>query len=159
VLTRLLAKGGEPLIRHGMEHAMRMLGNQFVCGQTIAEALANSREQQARGYRYSYDMLGEAALTAFDAARYYAAYEDAIHVIGHAGGGRGIKDGPGISVKLSALHPRYCRAQRERVVHELLPRLKRIQHRLEHRCRGSRPARLVARPDRSARVRARTRRF
>ncbi|HZW22921.1 trifunctional transcriptional regulator/proline dehydrogenase/L-glutamate gamma-semialdehyde dehydrogenase [Noviherbaspirillum sp.] len=125
-LTRLIAKGGEPLIRKGVDLAMRMLGNQFVTGQTIAEALDNSRPNEARGYRYSYDMLGEAALTEEDAARYYAAYEDAVHAIGKASNGRGIKDGPGISVKLSALHPRYSRAQRERVMQELLPRLKAL---------------------------------
>src|SRR5918997_3173093 len=101
---------------------MRMLGEQFVCGQTIEEALANSRRTEAKGFRYSYDMLGEAAATAPDAARYFRDYEGAIHAIGRASGGRGVVDGPGISVKLSALHPRYSRAQRERVTGELLPR-------------------------------------
>jgi RHH-type proline utilization regulon transcriptional repressor/proline dehydrogenase/delta 1-pyrroline-5-carboxylate dehydrogenase len=125
-LTRLIAKGGEPLIRKGMDLAMRMLGSQFVTGQTIAEALTNSRANEARGYRYSYDMLGEAALTEQDASHYYTAYEEAIHAIGRASNGRGIKDGPGISIKLSALHPRYARAQRERVITELLPRLKQL---------------------------------
>lgn len=122
-LTKLISKGGEPLIRKGVDLAMRMLGNQFVTGQTIAEALKNSRDNEARGYRYSYDMLGEAALTAHDADKYNAAYEEAIHAIGKASNGRGIKDGPGISVKLSALHPRYSRAQHARVMQELLPRL------------------------------------
>jgi RHH-type transcriptional regulator, proline utilization regulon repressor / proline dehydrogenase / delta 1-pyrroline-5-carboxylate dehydrogenase len=125
-LTRLIAKGGEPLVRKGVDLAMRMLGNQFVTGQTIGEALANSRANEARGYRYSYDMLGEAALTDEDAQKYYAAYEHAIHAIGAASNGRGIKDGPGISVKLSALHPRYSRAQRARTMLELLPRLKNL---------------------------------
>jgi len=125
-LTKLIAKGGEPLIRKGVDLAMRMLGNQFVTGQTIDEALENSRDNEKRGYRYSYDMLGEAALTAKDAAKYYAAYENAIHAIGKQSAGRGIKDGPGISVKLSALHPRYSRAQRERTMNELLLSLKRL---------------------------------
>jgi RHH-type proline utilization regulon transcriptional repressor/proline dehydrogenase/delta 1-pyrroline-5-carboxylate dehydrogenase len=125
-LTRLIAKGGEPLIRKGVDLAMRMLGNQFVTGQTIAEALDNSRANEARGYRYSYDMLGEAALTEEDAQKYYVAYENAVHAIGRASNGRGIKDGPGISVKLSALHPRYSRAQHDRVMNELLPRLKQL---------------------------------
>jgi RHH-type transcriptional regulator, proline utilization regulon repressor / proline dehydrogenase / delta 1-pyrroline-5-carboxylate dehydrogenase len=123
-LTKLIAKGGEPLIRKGVDLAMRMLGNQFVTGQTIDEAIKNSKSNEARGYRYSYDMLGEAALTEEDAAKYYASYETAIHAIGRASNGRGIKDGPGISVKLSALHPRYARAQHERVMAELLPRLR-----------------------------------
>ena len=125
-LTRLIAKGGEPLIRKGVDLAMRMLGNQFVTGQTIEEALKNSQDNEKRGYRYSYDMLGEAALTAHDAAFYFSAYETAIHAIGKAANGRGIKDGPGISVKLSALHPRYSRAQRARTLEELLPLLKKL---------------------------------
>jgi RHH-type transcriptional regulator, proline utilization regulon repressor / proline dehydrogenase / delta 1-pyrroline-5-carboxylate dehydrogenase len=125
-MTKLIAKGGEPLIRKGVDLAMRMLGNQFVTGQTIDEAIRNGRDNEARGYRYSYDMLGEAALTDADAANYYASYETAIHAIGKASNGRGIKDGPGISVKLSALHPRYSRAQRARVMDELLPRVKQL---------------------------------
>ncbi len=125
-LTRLLARGGEPLIRKGVDLAMRLLGQQFVTGQTIDEALERSRPLEARGYRYSYDMLGEAALTAEDAQRYHAAYEAAIHAIGRAAAGRGIHGGPGISVKLSALHPRYQRAQRGRVHAELLPRLREL---------------------------------
>ena len=122
-ITSLIAKGGEPLIRKGVDLAMRMLGNQFVTGQTIDEAIRNGKDNEARGYRYSYDMLGEAALTEADAASYYASYEKAIHAIGKASNGRGIRNGPGISVKLSALHPRYSRAQRDRVMSELLPRL------------------------------------
>ncbi|MEC5215382.1 RHH-type proline utilization regulon transcriptional repressor/proline dehydrogenase/delta 1-pyrroline-5-carboxylate dehydrogenase [Actimicrobium sp. GrIS 1.19] len=125
-LTRLIAKGGEPLIRKGVDLAMRMLGNQFVTGQTIEEAIANSAANEARGYRYSYDMLGEAALTAEDAEHYLASYIGAIDAIGRASAGRGIRQGPGISVKLSALHPRYSRAQRGRVISELLPRLKQL---------------------------------
>jgi len=125
-LTKLISKGGEPLIRKGVDLAMRMLGNQFVTGQTIDEAIKNSRENESRGYRYSYDMLGEAALTEADAKAYYASYEKAIHAIGKASNGRGIKNGPGISVKLSALHPRYSRAQHGRVMTELLPRLRSL---------------------------------
>jgi RHH-type proline utilization regulon transcriptional repressor/proline dehydrogenase/delta 1-pyrroline-5-carboxylate dehydrogenase len=125
-MTRLITKGGEPLIRKGVDLAMRMLGNQFVTGQTIDEALDNSQPNEARGYRYSYDMLGEAALTELDAQRYYASYETAIHAIGKASNGRGIQDGPGISIKLSALHPRYSRAQSARVMNELLPRVRSL---------------------------------
>jgi RHH-type proline utilization regulon transcriptional repressor/proline dehydrogenase/delta 1-pyrroline-5-carboxylate dehydrogenase len=125
-LSKLITKGGEPLIRKGVDLAMRMLGNQFVTGQTIVEAIKNSRENESRGYRYSYDMLGEAALTNEDADKYYASYEQAIHAIGKASDGRGIKDGPGISVKLSALHPRYSRAQHARVMNELLPKVRAL---------------------------------
>ena len=126
LLTKLISKGGEPLIRKSIDLAMRMLGNQFVTGQTIDKAIKSSKENEQRGYRYSYDMLGEAAVTAEDAAFYYAAYESAIHAIGTASGGKGIKDGPGISVKLSALHPRYSRNQYQRVMKELLPSLKKL---------------------------------
>ena len=122
-LTRLIGKSGEPLIRKGVDMAMRMMGEQFVTGQTIAEALARARVREAQGFRYSYDMLGEAALTADDAARYLASYEAAIQAIGAASAGRGVYEGPGISIKLSALHPRYSRAQRARVLAELYPRV------------------------------------
>jgi len=125
-LTRLVAKGGEPLIRHGVNLAMRLMGEQFVSGQTIEEALENGRPWVAKGFRYSYDMLGEAAITAQQAVRYFADYEQAIRRIGEAGAGRGVYDGPGISVKLSALHPRYSRSQLERVHAELYPRLKAL---------------------------------
>ncbi len=122
-LTRLIARCGEPVIRRGVDTAMRMMGEQFVKGETIGEALRRARAQEARGFRYSYDMLGEAAMTATDAARYYRDYEAAIHAIGAASSGRGIYAGPGISIKLSALHPRYSRAQAERVMRELLPKV------------------------------------
>jgi RHH-type proline utilization regulon transcriptional repressor/proline dehydrogenase/delta 1-pyrroline-5-carboxylate dehydrogenase len=125
-LTRLIGKGGEPLIRKGVDMAMRLMGEQFVTGENISEALANSRKYEARGFRYSYDMLGEAATTEADAQRYYASYEQAIHAIGKAAGGRGIYEGPGISIKLSALHPRYSRSQQERTMSELLPRVRSL---------------------------------
>ena len=122
-LRRLLARGSAPAVRRGLGLAMRRLGEQFVAGETIGEALARARRAEARGFRHSYDMLGEAALTAADAARYHADYEAAIHAIGAAAAGRPLHDGPGISIKLSALHPRYVRAQHERVMAELLPRV------------------------------------
>ncbi|MDT3668848.1 MAG: trifunctional transcriptional regulator/proline dehydrogenase/L-glutamate gamma-semialdehyde dehydrogenase [Aromatoleum sp.] len=125
-LQKVVARGGEPLIRKGMDLAMRLLGEQFVTGRTIEEALERGREPESRGYRYSFDMLGEAAMTAADAQRYYEAYEHAIHSIGNASAQRGVVDGNGISVKLSALHPRYTWSQRDRVVGELLPRLRAL---------------------------------
>jgi RHH-type proline utilization regulon transcriptional repressor/proline dehydrogenase/delta 1-pyrroline-5-carboxylate dehydrogenase len=121
LLTRLIAKGGEPMIRKGVDMAMRMMGEQFVTGETIQAALAHARTREPEGFRYSYDMLGEAAMTAEDADRYRQAYEDAIHAIGQASNGRGVYEGPGISIKLSALHPRYSRAQYGRVMDELYP--------------------------------------
>ena len=122
-LRRVVGRGGEPLIRRGVDMAMRLMGEQFVTGETIEQALDNARPREAEGFRYSYDMLGEAAMTARDAEAYLAAYEAAIQAIGRASAGRGIVEGPGISIKLSALHPRYSRAQVERVMAELYPRL------------------------------------
>ena len=123
VLTRLLARAGEPVIRRGIDMAMQMMGDQFVTGETIEEALKRARHLEAQGFAYSYDMLGEAATTMADADRYFADYEHAIHAIGAAAAGRGIFDGAGISIKLSALHPRYARAQLDRVMAELLTRV------------------------------------
>ncbi|MBB2170274.1 bifunctional proline dehydrogenase/L-glutamate gamma-semialdehyde dehydrogenase PutA [Gluconacetobacter aggeris] len=127
-LTRLVARGGEPLIRRAVDVAMRMMGEQFVCGETIESALRTSQARYDRGFRYSFDMLGEAALTEADAARYCRDYETAIHAIGRAaqGQGRDIYDRNGLSIKLSAIHPRYARAQRDRVMAELLPVLVRL---------------------------------
>jgi len=125
-LTRLIARASEPVVRRAVDLAMRMMGEQFVTGETIAEALRRARAMEGRGFGYSYDMLGEAATTAADASRYYGDYEAAIHAIGKASNGRGIYAGPGISIKLSALHPRYSRAQAERVTGELLPRVKNL---------------------------------
>ena len=125
-IGRLVSLGGEPLIRKGVDMAMRMMGEQFVTGENIEEALQNAREWEAQGFRYSFDMLGEAAMTANDAARYLRDYEMAIHAIGKAAGSRGIFEGPGISIKLSALHPRYSRSQYDRVTGELYPVLVRL---------------------------------
>ena len=125
-LGGLIRKGGEPLIRKGVDMAMRMMGQQFVTGETIALALEHARGLEAQGFRYSYDMLGEAALTTEDAERYLASYEAAIHAIGKAAAGKGVYDGAGISIKLSALHPRYSRAQYSRVMAELYPVLLKL---------------------------------
>ncbi|MDH6267422.1 RHH-type proline utilization regulon transcriptional repressor/proline dehydrogenase/delta 1-pyrroline-5-carboxylate dehydrogenase [Rhizobium sp. SG_E_25_P2] len=125
-LTRLIARCGEPVVRRGVDMAMRLMGEQFVTGETIDEALRRARPLEERGFRYSYDMLGEAATTAADADRYYRDYENAIHAIGKAAAGRGVYEGPGISIKLSALHPRYSRAQAARVMGELLGKVKAL---------------------------------
>jgi RHH-type transcriptional regulator, proline utilization regulon repressor / proline dehydrogenase / delta 1-pyrroline-5-carboxylate dehydrogenase len=120
---RFVARSGEPVVRQAVTAAMRILARQFVMGRTIEEALDRARPAERQGYRHSFDMLGEAAHTAADAARYFAAYEHAVTAIGKAAGGRLIEAAPGISVKLSALHPRYEMAQRDRVLAELTPRL------------------------------------
>ena len=125
-LRRLIHRLGEPVIRGGVDVAMKMMGEQFVIGETIAAALHRARQQESAGFQYSYDMLGEAALTAADAARYFRSYEQAIHAIGKAAAHRGVYAGPGISIKLSALHPRYQRSQAGRVMRELLPRVKAL---------------------------------
>lgn len=125
-LTGLIRRAGEPVIRSGVNMAMEMMGEQFVTGETIGEALKTARKREAKGFSYSYDMLGEAAMTMDDANRYYDAYEKAIHAIGKGSNGRGVYAGPGISLKLSALHPRYFRSQADRVMNELLPRVKEL---------------------------------
>src|SRR5271165_4263270 len=125
-LTRLIARSGEPIIRAGVDVAMRLMGQQFVTGRTNEEAINASREREARGFTFSYDMLGEAATTAGDAARYLAEYERAVHAIGKASHKRGIYEGPGISIKPSALHPRLSRTKRRRVMAELLPCIKHL---------------------------------
>ena len=127
-LHRFAARSAEPVVRQAVLAAMRILGRQFVMGRTIEEALARASASGRHGYRHSYDMLGEAARTAADAARYHAAYLHAIAKIGAAAGGRLITEAPGISVKLSALYPRYEPAQRDRVMRELLPRLIELCH-------------------------------
>jgi RHH-type proline utilization regulon transcriptional repressor/proline dehydrogenase/delta 1-pyrroline-5-carboxylate dehydrogenase len=128
-LRRIVGRGGEPLVRRGVDMAMRLLGEQFVTGQTIAEALERARVRESQGFRHSFDMLGEAALTEADAQRYLAAYEQAIDAIGAASAGRGPIGGPGISIKLSALHARYARAHSQRVMAELGPRLSALARR------------------------------
>ncbi|MEO6968058.1 MAG: bifunctional proline dehydrogenase/L-glutamate gamma-semialdehyde dehydrogenase PutA [Rhodanobacteraceae bacterium] len=120
---RLAARAGEPMIRLAVRQAMRIMGHQFVMGRNIGEALDRSSKGDNADYRYSYDMLGEAALTAPDAARYRRAYRDAIKALGARGPWRDVLEAPSISVKLSALHPRYEVGQRERVHVELAAEL------------------------------------
>ncbi len=124
--TRMIAKGGEPLILRGMDFAMKMLGKQFVTGETITAAIENGKDQIKRGYCYSYDMLGEAAMTQQDAVKYLKDYENALHVVGQHNQGLGIYRASGISVKLSAIHPRYSQSQYRRVMNELYPVLKSL---------------------------------
>jgi RHH-type proline utilization regulon transcriptional repressor/proline dehydrogenase/delta 1-pyrroline-5-carboxylate dehydrogenase len=125
-LAGIAARGGETLVREAMDCAMRLVGEQFVLGKTIVEALERADNGLAASYRYSFDMLGEAVVTADDAARYAAAYAQAIHAIGTHDRWRGVHKGNGISIKLSALHPRYTWSQRDRVMRELLPRVRQL---------------------------------
>ncbi len=120
----LIAKRiGLPAVRAATRQAMRLMGNHFVLGETIAAALARASDHDGpdHHHRYSFDMLGEGARTAADAARYFESYASAIEAIGGAGGNKALPDRPGISVKLSALHPRYEALSRVRVMAELVP--------------------------------------
>jgi RHH-type proline utilization regulon transcriptional repressor/proline dehydrogenase/delta 1-pyrroline-5-carboxylate dehydrogenase len=125
ILRRLVTRSGEPVIRQAVTYAMRILGRQFVLGRTIEEAMKDARPWRDKGYRFSFDMLGEAAYTAHDARRYYDSYRDALLAIAKAApdDGAPVFERPSISVKLSALHPRYEWVKRGRVMDELLPRL------------------------------------
>ncbi|MBR0693543.1 bifunctional proline dehydrogenase/L-glutamate gamma-semialdehyde dehydrogenase PutA [Bradyrhizobium lablabi] len=128
-IGRLTKRLGAPAVRAATRQAMRLMGNHFVLGETIEAALARAQSHSVRASRYSFDMLGEGARTADDAHRYFESYARAIEAIGKAAGGRPLPDRPGISVKLSALHPRYEAVSRPRVMSELVPRLVDLAHR------------------------------
>ncbi len=121
-LQGLVKRLGEPLVRTAVAQAMKELGRHFVLGTHIEGASKRARELEAKGYTYSYDMLGEAARTEADARRYHLAYSDAITALAPACKHADIRNNPGISVKLSALHPRYEIGQHERVMSELVAR-------------------------------------
>ena len=123
IIGQLAKRIGLPALRTATRQATRVLGNHFVLGQTIDDALDRARSGSGGLYRYSFDMLGEGARTAADAERYFASYADAIEAIGGAAGDRPLPERPGISVKLSALHPRFEAVSRERVMGELVPLL------------------------------------
>ncbi len=112
---------GEPVIRTAVARAMKEMGHQFVLGRDIREAVKRGRDRAREGYTFSYDMLGEAALTAGDAAKYHRAYADAIRRLADQCKSDDIRENPGISIKLSALHPRYEVGQKARVMAELVP--------------------------------------
>jgi len=117
---------GEPVIRTAVGRAMKEMGRQFVLGESIESAMKRAAGMEAKGYTYSYDMLGEAARTEADASRYHLSYSKAISAIAAACKSDDIRKNPGISVKLSALHPRYELAQGARVMEQLVPRLKAL---------------------------------
>ncbi|MCK1420981.1 bifunctional proline dehydrogenase/L-glutamate gamma-semialdehyde dehydrogenase PutA [Bradyrhizobium sp. 180] len=122
-IGRLVKRLGAPAVRTATRQAMRLMGNHFVLGETIEQALERGRPRSGQKPRYSFDMLGEGARTAADAKRYFDAYARAIETIGKTAGNHPLPDRPGISVKLSALHPRFEATSRERVMRELVPLL------------------------------------
>ncbi|SLN49141.1 Bifunctional protein PutA [Roseivivax jejudonensis] len=117
---------GEPVIRRAVGQAMRVMGQQFVLGETIEAAMKRAAKQESRGYTYSYDMLGEAARTEDDARRYHLSYSRAINAIAEAAKSKKTRDNPGISVKLSALHPRYDELHSDLVFEVVVPRLRTL---------------------------------
>lgn len=122
IIGNLSKRLGLPAVRTATRQAMRVMGNHFVLGQTIEEALKRARSGSGKLYRYSFDMLGEGARTQADADRYFASYAAAIDAIGRSAGNEPLPNRPGISVKLSALHPRYEATSHERVLRELVPK-------------------------------------
>ena len=125
-LRGLTKRLGDPMVRTVASQAMKEMGRQFVLGRSISEALKRAQGYESRGYTYSYDMLGESAHTASDAERYFDGYVEAIAALEPDCTSDDIRDNPGISVKLSALHPRFEMAQRERVLAELVPRVRHL---------------------------------
>ena len=122
IVSRMVQRLGRPAVRTGVQQAMRFLGHQFVLGESIRDAMKRASGAESKGYRHSYDMLGEGARTWRDAVRYKKSYADAIEEIGrHAETGSVLPDRPGISVKLSALHPKYTARNRVKVLEELVP--------------------------------------
>lgn len=126
VFQNFIKKSSEPVIRQAIKQAMRIVGKQYVLGETIQEALKVSQKKVEKGYSYSYDMLGEAAMTMEDAEYYYQQYLHAIDELAKYATNSEIKKNPGISVKLSALHPRYEIAKHERVHKEIYPKLLKL---------------------------------
>ncbi|WP_455220325.1 bifunctional proline dehydrogenase/L-glutamate gamma-semialdehyde dehydrogenase PutA [Kaarinaea lacus] len=127
MVNNMVTRLSEPVIRAALREAMRIMGHQFVMGRTIEEALQRSHNKENRRYLYSFDMLGEAAVTQPDAERYFMVYLQAIESIKeHCDPSQNIYQSPSISIKLSALHPRFEYAQRERVLRELTPKLKQL---------------------------------
>ncbi|WP_295799200.1 bifunctional proline dehydrogenase/L-glutamate gamma-semialdehyde dehydrogenase PutA [uncultured Microbulbifer sp.] len=125
-MKRMVSRMGEPMVRASMMQAMKIMGGQYVLGRTIKEALKRGPAENQPGTRFSFDMLGEGARTMADAQRYFDAYMMAIEAIGADNNKRDVVEANGISIKLSALHPRYSELQRERVMNELLPRVKEL---------------------------------
>lgn len=126
LLKKTVGRLGEPVIRQAVKYAMKIMGTQFVMGHKISEAIERAKSTESKGYTYSYDMLGEGARTMEDAQRYFDSYQSAIEAIGKAANNKGPMKSPGISIKLSAIHPRYELSHRQRVIDELVPKLRTL---------------------------------
>ena len=126
LLHGLIKRLGEPVIRQAVTRVMKELGGQFVLGETINNAMKRAADKEAERFTYSYDMLGEAAHTEADAKRYHLAYSNAIGQLAAARKSNDIRENPGISIKLSALYPRYETLQKKRVMEELVPRARSL---------------------------------
>ncbi|TAF41656.1 MAG: bifunctional proline dehydrogenase/L-glutamate gamma-semialdehyde dehydrogenase PutA [Alphaproteobacteria bacterium] len=126
IIKRMVTRVGEPVIREALKKAMRVIGNQFVLGEHIDDGLNNARPWHKKGYRFSFDILGEGARSDAQAQAYLAAYRDAIVRIGNHNTHDSLFEAPSISIKLSALHPRYQMIKRQQMHEELVPRIKEI---------------------------------
>jgi RHH-type proline utilization regulon transcriptional repressor/proline dehydrogenase/delta 1-pyrroline-5-carboxylate dehydrogenase len=126
ILRGAIKRLGEPIVRQAVTRVMKELGKQFVLGETVQAATKRAQSTEAQGFTYSYDMLGEAARTESDARKYYLSYTDAIGHIAKVSASKDIRENPGISIKLSALHPRYETLQKKRVMQELMPRARSL---------------------------------
>ena len=125
-LTRSFSRLSAPIMRMAIIKSMQILGKQFVTGVTMQEALQNIKPRYEKGFTFSFDMLGEAAMTEADAQRYFNDYLHAIEEVGKDAAGRTIYNGNSVSVKLSAIHPKYSRSKYDRTINELYPRLKEL---------------------------------
>ena len=131
-VSSIVSKLGEPVVRNAILQAMKIMGGQYVLGRSIDEAIKNGRSQNPAGTRFSFDMLGEGARTMADAENYFQAYASAIEAIGHSDC-HDVTEADGISIKLSALHPRFDFAQMDRVRHELIPKVKQLANMAKER--------------------------
>lgn len=126
IFLKIVNKATQPIIRKIIHKIMKLVGKQFVFSENIKNAIKKAKKMEKNGFTYSYDMLGEAAITEHEAKKYMFSYQNAIEEIGKKSIGKNIYNNPSISIKLSALHPRYCRTQYKRVICELYPRLLKL---------------------------------
>jgi len=132
IAGKMVSTLGEPLVRKAILHSMKIMGKQFVMGKNIEDALTRSKSDEKSSYRHSFDMLGEGARTDEDAENYFKNYEMAIDAIGKFSSGRDVISSPGISVKLSAIHPRFNYSQRDTCVPEISEKLLHLAQKCSH---------------------------